>query len=151
MFTPNTENDGVIHVNPVQISPHRLSIYGIDRCQDQVIGFEFVTNEYSSDPKCFGNILINLCVPVEVLSELVIDSAEFVATDDPCFKEFIIDIKESPQITLQRNIDNNVTGVIVHFYKQDTCCYPNQMAFQLWGTTEEGCRSIIARGLLYFR
>lgn len=151
MFTPNTENSGIVYVSPVQEAPLRLNIYSIDRCMDQTIGFEFLTNEYPSNPKCFGKVLVNLCVPVPIVSEIVLTSAEFVATDDPCFKDFIVDINTFPEIELIRNPTGNVTGILVRFYRQDTCCYPTQMAFQLWGYDANGCKSILARGLLSFR
>lgn len=155
MFTQPIKNENKVFVNPVQESPNRISIYGINKCEDQVIGFEFVSNQYVDDPRCCGNIMAHLCIPIEIVTPIQLDSVEFWATDDPCYKEWVIQKNQEPDVEIQR-IDAedsaDVTGIVVRFSQYDTCCYPPQMAFRLYGfDTATGCKYILSAGLLMFR
>lgn len=151
MFTNDTSDQNKRIINAVQESPGRLAVYSINRCEDQVIGFEFVSKIYESNPRCCGSAIVNLCVPIEVINPIELDSAEFWATDDPCYKDWIIKKVEEPHIEIQRNLENNVTGILIRFSKNDTCCYPSSMAFRLYSFDESGCKYLLSSGLLVFR
>lgn len=151
MFTNDTSDTNRRIVNAIQESPGRLSIYSINRCEDQVIGFEFVSRQYESSPHCCGSTIVNLCVPIEVLSPIQFNTAEFLAGDDGCYKEWIISKTEEPDVEIQRDTDNKVTGVLVRFSRHDTCCYPINMAFKLRGIDVNGCNILLSSGLLIFR
>lgn len=151
MFVNDTSDENKILVNPIQESPNRLSVYSINRCEDQVIGFEFVTRQYQNNPTCFGSAIINLCVPIEVLSPLDIYNVEFWATDDPCYKDWTIKKTEEPFIEIQRDNDEQVTGILVRFSDDESCCYPISMAYKLYAFDETGCKYLLSSGLLIFR
>lgn len=151
MFTPDKKKEGKVFVNPVQESPQRLSIYAINKCEDQVIGFEFISNQYTNDPTCTNNILINLCVPIEVVTPIEIESAEFWVTDDPCFKDWLVKKIAEPDIEIQRDTNSNAIGIVVRFSQYETCCYPSQAAFRLYGFDDNGCKYTLSSGLIIFR
>lgn len=151
MFTNDNSDEGKRTINAIQESPGRLSVYSVNRCEDQVIGFEFVSRQYQVTPRCCGSAIVNLCVPIEVLSPIELEGAEFLATDDPCYKSWIVKKNEEPNVELQRDDDDNVTGILVRFSRDDTCCYPSQMAFRLYGSDTTECKFLLSSGLLIFR
>lgn len=151
MFTNDTSDENKLIVNPIQNSPNRLAVYAINRCEDQVIGFEFVTRKYQSNPTCFGSAIVNLCIPVEILSPIELENAEFWATNDTCYKDWIIQKKLPSEIEVQRDIDDKVTGILVRFSNEESCCYPLNMAFRLYGFDNNNCKFLISTGLLIFR
>jgi len=139
-------------VNPVQEKPIRSYIYGVNKCEDQTIGFQFVKELLQQkENRCCNNIAVNVCIPVEVIDPIEIDSAEFIATNDPCYLINIIDKTESPDIELQYDDDDKVIGILVRFYKYESCCYPPQMAFKLYAIDETGCKFSLSTGLLLFK
>lgn len=153
MFTNDTSDENKPLINPVQYSPGRLSLYSINRCEDQVIGFEFITKQYQSNPRCCGSAIVNLCVPIEVIQPIELQRAEFWATDDPCYKDWIVKKIAEPYIEIQRNNDDLVTGILVRF-SNETCCYPLQMAYKLYAfqTVDNiECKYLLSSGLLLFR
>lgn len=151
MFTNNFDNENKLLINPVQETPPRSQLYALNKCEDQVIGFEFISREYESNPNCFNGISIHLCVPVEVVKPISVDSVEFTATNDPCYKDLIVQKTELPEIEILRDIDSNCTGILVRFSQYESCCYPNQMAFKLYLKDDTGCKYTISSGLLFFR
>lgn len=150
-FTNNNSDNGKKFVNAIQESPLRLDVCSVNRCEDQVIGFEFVAKGYQVNPQCCGNAIVNMCVPIEVLDPIPYDSIEFWATEDTCYKDWTIIKKNSPEIEIQRNSDDKVTGVLVRFSKTESCCYPLNMAYKLFAFDETGCKHSIATGLLVFK
>lgn len=151
MFTTDTSDENKVFINPIQEFPGRLVVYSVNRCEDQVIGFEFVSKQYESNPRCCGSAIVNLCVPVEVPNPIELHNAEFWATDDPCYKDWVTKKTEEPGIEIQRDNEEKVTGILVRFSKHDTCCYPLQMAFKLYGFDESECKYFLTSGLLIFR
>lgn len=143
-------NEPGVFANSIQENPARVSIYGINRCEDQVIGFEFISKQYNNNPECRNQIL-QLCIPIEVKAPIVLDTAEFWATSDPCYKDWEIKKTEEPSIEVQRDSDDNATGVLVRFSRFESCCYPIQMAFRLYALDDQGCKYRIAHGTLIFR
>lgn len=152
MFThEDIQNENKIIVNPVQEYPQRVSVYSLYKCEDQVIGFEFLKRE-ESGTKCFNNILVNLCVPIEMIYPLEnIESVEFIATDDPCYTDCLVIKTTTPDIEIERDIDNNILGILVKFFREETCCFPTQLSFKLLAVHENGSKFSIARGLLVFK
>lgn len=150
MFTNISENSGVF-VNTVQEFPQRSSIYSINKCEDQVIGFEFVEKQLNSQTQCCSNSLVHLCAPIIVSSNIPLENVEFYATDDPCFKDWVVIKKDTPSVEIQRDVNNNATGILVRFFNHETCCYPTQMGFKLYGIDVNDCKYSIARGLLIFK
>lgn len=154
MFTEKNKNqneESVVFVNPIQEYPIRSSVYAINKCEDQVIGFEFVTKSKTAKGKCFNGVPINVCVPVEVSSQVELSEVEFLATDDPCYQNWKITKTEKPSIEVQYDLNGEyAVGVLVRFFKEDTCCYPSQMAFRL-NAIDNKCKYSISRGLLVFR
>lgn len=145
-------SDNGVTANSIQETPKRLAVYGINRCEDQVIGFEFVSKQYTQDPPvCCSNNLIHLCVPVEVVTPIVLETAEFWATSDPCYKDWEVKKTEEPSIEVQRDTDDNATGILVRFSRYESCCYPIQMAFRLYALDSQGCKYTLSYGLLIFR
>jgi hypothetical protein len=151
MFTSNTSDENKIITNPIQESPGRLAVYAINRCEDQVIGFEFVSKNYQNNPQCCGSAIVNLCIPVELITPIQLDRAEFWATDDPYYKEWILKYEIEPYIEVQRDFNNNVTGILVRFSQTDTCCYPINMAYRLYAFALDGSKYLLSSGLLFFR
>lgn len=151
MFTPDKNKEGKVFVNPIQESPQRVSIYAINKCEDQVIGFEFISSQYTDAPVCHNNILINLCVPIDIVTPITIDRAEFWATDDPCFNEWVVKKTLLPDVEIERNVELNATGILVRFSQYETCCYPTQLAFRLYGFDDTGCKYTLSSGLIIFR
>ena len=151
MFTNDTSDNNKVFINPVQESPGRLAIYSINRCEDQVIGFEFISKRYENNPRCFGSAIVNLCVPVEVVTPIQLDRAEFWATDDTCYKDWLVKQTTEPSIEVQRDSNDAVTGVLVRFSQHDTCCYPLSMAFRLYAFDTSNCKYLLSSGLLIFR
>lgn len=140
------------YVNPIQTSPLRASIYSINRCQDEVIGFEFVKQQYIPRSIRFcNNVAVSLCSPVETVNPIILENAEFWATDDPCYQKWIVKKIELPDIEIQRDVDDKVIGILVRFFNYESCCYPVQMAFRLQGIDSSGCKFILASGLLIFK
>lgn len=151
MFTQDIEDENKVIVNPVQESPSRSSIYAINRCEDQVIGFEFISKKYIDNPICCSSISHHLCIPIDVVTPIPLDTVEFWATDDPCYKDWIIKKNTEPDVEVQRDGDNNVTGIIVRFSQYESCCYPLQLAFRLYALDSEGCKYSLSSGLLLIR
>lgn len=151
MFTQDIENENKIFINPVQESPTRISIYGINRCEDQVIGFEFITKQYVDNPTCIGGINHFLCIPVNVTAPITLEEVQFWATDDPCYKDWTVKKDKEPDVEIQRDGDSNATGVVVRFSQYETCCYPPQLAFRLYAFDSTGCKYLLSSGLLIFR
>lgn len=149
MFT--TTNQEKKLVNAVQESPGRLLTCLVNRCEDQVIGFEFVVKEYQSNPRCCGNAIVNLCVPIDFINPIQLARAEFWATDDPCYKDWTVKKTKLPSIELQRNTALAVTGILVRFSDEESCCYPLNMAFILYGIDANDCKYRLSNGLLIFR
>lgn len=150
MLTNIKENENKVFVNPIQETPQRTSIYSISRCENQVIGFEFIKLKSENNTNCLNNVLINLCVPIEVLSPIEIESAEFRATDDPCFKEWVTIKDKEPELEIQRDSSNLVTGILVRF-GSETCCYSTQMAYKLIGKDKNNSIFSLSQGLLIFK
>lgn len=145
-------SDDTIILNPAQERPKRLSIYAINRCENQVIGFEFTKKEQVPTSTNFcNNVVVNSCVIVESPVSLGSESFEFLATDDPCFDNWLINKTESPHIEIQKNDDDLVVGVLVNFFKDETKCLPNQIAFRLYINDENNCRYRLSSGLLLIR
>lgn len=145
-----SSDNGVV-ANSVQENPSRLSLYGINRCEDQVIGFEFVTKQYTKEPDCCSNNLIHLCAPIEVVTPIVLEKAEFWATSDTCYQDWEIKKTEEPSIEVQRDTNGDATGVLVRFSRYESCCYSIQMAFRLYALDSQGCKYRLAYGSLIFR
>lgn len=143
---------GGVTTSSIQFSPLRNQIYAIDRCADSVIGFEFVQKSLvvRQNNLC-NNVLVNLCVPVNSVSPMDIKSARFIATEDTCFKDYKIDQSTAPFVEIQRDSANLATGILIRFFKPDTCCYPLQMAFRLLIIDQNDCEIIISKGILYLR
>ncbi len=57
----------------------------------------------------------------------------------------------APQIEIQRDVNQGVTGILVRFSQLETCCYPLNMAYKLYAIDESGCKYTITKGLLIFR
>lgn len=142
--------EDTIFVNSVQETPKRVAVYAVNRCEDQVIGFEFVTKSYNKS-SCCPNELIHLCVPIELVSSIPLEKAYFLATDDPCYKSWIVNKEIDPHISIQRNTSGEATGILVRFFANETCCYPHQMAFRLYGLDQNDCKFSLASGLLIFK
>lgn len=151
MLTSNKSDENLSYINPIQTKPIRNSIYLMNRCEDQVIGFEFVSKKYNQQTSCCSSLITHLCAPIEIISPIDIVSAEFQATDDECYKEWIVKKTTVPSIELQLNQDNKVIGVLVRFFSNETCCYPFQMAFKLFGIDNQGCKYSLSSGLLVFK
>lgn len=151
MFTSDNSDENKLLVNPIQESPGRLAIYSINRCEDQVIGFEFTTKQYQTNPTCCGSAIVNLCIPIQVITPIELASAEFWATDDPCYKDWIIKKTNNPFIEIQRDNDDKVTGILVRFSQTESCCYPVNIAYRLYAFSEEDCKYLLSSGLLVFR
>ncbi len=119
MFTNDNNDKNKRIINPIQESPGRLAVYAINRCEDQVIGFEFVSRQYQSDPKCCGSVIVNLCVPIELLDPIQLEKAEFWATDDACYKNWVVKKVSEPHLEIQRDVDGDVTGILVRFSNEE--------------------------------
>jgi hypothetical protein len=153
MLTPKfTSEQSGTYINPIQTKPERINIYGINRCEDQVIGFEFVAKQYIDQPiKCCNSAFPHLCTPIEISSPIVLENVEFWATEDSCYQDWTVKKVTAPFIEVQRDSNNNATGILVRFSKNESCCYPVQMAFRLLNFDSTGCKYSIATGLLVFR
>lgn len=153
MFTKETGtlSDSGVYTNSVQENPSRVSIYGINRCEDQVIGFEFISRQYINNPTCCGTNIPHLCIPIEIVTPIVLETVEFWATDDPCYKDWTVKKIEEPSVEIQRDSEDNATGILVRFFKNESCCYPPQMAFKLLSIDSTGCKYTLSHGLLIFR
>lgn len=139
-----------VFVNPIQESPQRVSIYSISKCEDQVIGFEFVSIGKSPTFKCFGKTLVNFCDSIEIPTPISLKSIIFKATSDPCYIDWEIEKTTDPDIEVQYS-NTKISGVMVRFFKNETCCFPSQMAFKLIGTDINCSTFSLASGLLVFK
>ena len=153
MLTHSSETlqESSTFVNPIQEIPIRHSIYSINKCEDQVIGFEFVAHKLSPEKTYLcNNIAVSLCVPLENVKPFDLDTAEFWATDDPCYNSWLVKKITTPEVDIQRDVDNKVIGILVRFSKNESCCYPLNMAFRLYGIIDD-CKFSLSQGLLIFK
>lgn len=128
-----------------------IKIFG---CSDSTVGFDILNQQPTVSKRRYCNkVLVHECVTVPVVDPIDLSKAEFLATDDPCYSFFNIykssDTVEDlePTIELQLNDDDLVIGILVNFKTSETSCVPLQMAYRLYGYSDD-TRILLSQGTL---
>lgn len=141
---------------PTSVDLVPYSTVKIDGCSEAKLGFDFLSEQPSIGKRRYCNkVLVHECVSVPEIAPLALETVEFLATNDSCYKFFNVykssdQIEEiEPTIDLQLNDDDDVIGVIINFSTDEIVGLPLQMAYRLYGVDAEGNRILLSHGNLY--
>lgn len=128
----------------------------VQGCADATVGFQFLENQPAVAERRYCNkVLVHECIDVPEIDPVALVKAEFMATDDSCYRLFNIfksseEVEEVlPTIDIQLNDDDLAVGLLVNFKKTETCCLPLRMSYRLYGYLDSDNRILLSNGNLY--
>jgi len=133
--------------------PFIYSHIKINGCAESIVGFDLLNEAPSISKRRYCNkTLVTECITVPEVAPLDLASAQFIATDDPCYGHLVFDKRTSgtsPKVSLQLNATPETIGILVDFDAAETCGLPPRMAYKLYGTITGGGNMLLAQGNIY--